>query len=460
LVDTIAAVSTPPGRGAISIVRVSGPDAIRIADRITRIKSPKTPPSEWPSHRIRSATIVFPGRGGEVVDQAMMAVMRSPRSYTGQDMVEIYCHGNPDITGRVLEAVVKAGARLAGRGEFTKQAFLFGKMDLAQAESVIELINAGSRLAARAALDNLTGRLSRKLREWWGRLQPLFAELEARIEFPEDDIEPLDFAGLGDGIADVLAEMKEVLAASRAARPMIEGYVVTITGPPNSGKSTLLNRMLNRDRAIVSSIAGTTRDVLEADLELDGVVVRLVDTAGLRDETRDEIERIGIERAERSIAESDLVLYLVDASCCQEAGGKYKEIERDKRVLVPNKLDLTGGKVPECYWQEYWDEGMVGISALTGDGLAELKEMIKSRLGMKEERVADELIVTRTRHLENIGKAAESLERALEMIEQRSPEELISYEVRGALDSLAELTGDRVAEDLLERIFSDFCVGK
>ncbi|BAD70754.1 MULTISPECIES: tRNA uridine-5-carboxymethylaminomethyl(34) synthesis GTPase MnmE [Thermus] len=430
LKDPICAIATPPGKGAIGVVRLSGEGALEIAARVWRGKDPR----RLKGGRFALGEVVDP-KTGEAIDQAILLVFRAPRSYTGEDLVEFQTHGSPAVLRRVMEVLVAEGARPAGRGEFTFRAYLNGKMDLAQAEAVLALIEAEGELARRQALRALEGALSRRIEALENRLLNLLAHIQALLDYPEEGVEPLEAERT---IREVLAEVEALLAQAKASRLAQKGARLALIGAPNAGKSSLLNALLGYERALVSPIPGTTRDYLEAPLELFGIPLVAVDTAGVR-ETEDPVERMGVERALGIAEEADLVLYVVDRSQPKPAP---PPLPWARTLKVATKSDLPPA------WE---DPEFLPVSSLTGEGLDRLKEAVREALLGRE---GGEVLLTE-RQVEALLRARERLEEALSL-----PEDLMGLALEEAARALALLTGKEVAEEVVARVFQNFCVGK
>jgi tRNA modification GTPase len=436
--DTIAAIATPSGRGGIGIVRASGPRVAEIAVAVLgRLPSP------------RLATFgPFRDRAGERIDDGLALYFPAPHSYTGEPVLELQGHGGPIVMQELLGACLDAGARIAEPGEFTRRAYLEGRLDLAQAEAVADLIDAASREAARSALRSLSGEFSAAVRAIVAGLVELRALIEAMLDFPEEEVDPVHASDASRRLARLAEGLAEVLRKSRQGRLLAAGIHVVIAGRPNVGKSSLLNRLLKEDRAIVTPIPGTTRDLLREALEIDGVPVMLVDTAGLR-AAPDEIERLGIERTRREVAAADVVLVV------HEAGGATQlpeALSADAiRIDVFNKLDLAPGFEPPH------DEGAVAVavSAKTGEGMDRLREAIVRAAGWSS--AGENVFLARARHLRALEAASAHLERARL---EKERWELFAEELRLAQFELGRITGEVTADDLLGEIFSRFCIGK
>jgi tRNA modification GTPase len=442
---TIAAVSTPPGEGAIALVRLSGPEAIAVADQIFRGKQK---PSEAASHLQQFGEIV---EGKRVVDQVLLAVHRAPASYTGEDVVEISCHGGVLVTARVWEACLHAGARAARPGEFTERAFLHGKMDLTQAEAVIDLIRAQTDLALRSAAEQLEGRLGEKITQLRAELIGLIANLEAYIDFPEEDIEPEVGAAFLARLDVIRGEIEGLLATADQGRIFREGVRVVIYGATNAGKSSLLNRLLGISRAIVNEAPGTTRDTIEEMVNLRGIALRLTDTAGVRCGGSDPVEREGIARTERSLAHADLVLHVVDASVARPTHFESGTNGRSE-ILLLNKSDLP--------MHPDWEKcHALRISCTMENGLAGLEEAILSKVGEQRWDVPSAVAIN-ARHRDCLRRALVACDQAREALEQNLAPEFVAVDLRGALQAVGEVIGHADMEQILDALFATFCIGK
>jgi len=454
LTETIAAISTPPGAGGIGIVRLSGPQALAIADRIFRGRSQ---PSQCETFTVHYGHIVD---GEEVLEECLLTTMRAPHTYTREDVVEINCHSGPAVLRAVLDLTLRHGARLAEPGEFTKRAFLHGRIDLAQAEAVLDLINAQTDLSRRAALSQLEGRLSQRVTSIRERLIDLLAHLEAALDFTDDDIEIISPADQQARLEEIRAELRALAASADAGQILREGLSAVIAGRPNVGKSSLMNALLRTNRVIVTPIPGTTRDAIEEMVNLRGVPVRLVDTAGLR-ESEDVLEREGVDRSRRWLERADLILLVLDRAepLRAEDRAALAELNGRKAVIVLNKSDLPAhleeaevtGLCPET--------PQVVLSALTGEGVDRLEEAIL-RLVWGGQVEASTPLVTNVRHQRALVAAAESLERALATLQQGWSEELVAVDVQAALQQVGEIVGETSTEEVINYIFEAFCIGK
>ena len=444
--DTIAALSTAFGEGAIALIRVSGQTAIEIVQKLWRGKKPL---SEVAS---RFATFGALADGNQTLDDVLVTIFRAPNSYTGEDVVEIAGHGGILVSRRVLEAVLRAGARAANPGEFTQRAYLHNKMDLTQAEAVMDLITAQTDLALRAASEQLEGRLGTRIRALREQVLEMLAHVEAYIDFPEEDIDPDTDALLRGRIESALAETQALLATASQGKILREGIRAVIYGAPNVGKSSLLNLLLGHERAIVSHHPGTTRDVLEETINLRGIPLRLVDTAGMRP-TEDEIEKAGIDRTHRQLERADLRLHVVDASRSREEQTESVEVPGNaKEILVLNKCDL-----PQ---HPSW-EGVpaVHMSCLKGEGFDALADAVFATV-TSGNASADWTCAINARHANCLERAATDLRAALKAFEDGLSPEFIAEELRAAMHAIGDVVGHADTEELLGVIFSQFCIGK
>ena len=455
--ETIVAISTPVGQGGIGIVRLSGPDAVAIADRIFRSKKNEKP-SHAPSHKMLYGQIVDPA-DERVVDEVLLSVMLAPNSYTREDVVEINCHGSMLSVRQILELALRQGVRVAEPGEFTKRAFLNGRIDLSQAEAVLDIINAKTEESMRIASEQLRGGLTEKLSAIREQLIEITAFVEAHIDFPEDDIETASKKEIEKKLSEVSAEILRLSDTFNEARFFREGLSVAIVGRPNVGKSSLLNALLQKDRAIVTHLPGTTRDLIEDYLNINGLPIRIMDTAGIRssDET---IEQEGIRRSIQAIEHADFIVAMFDGSepFAQEDHDLLGIVRDKKAVIVINKSDLPQKISLEHSAAE--GKQSVCVSAVTGEGMERLKSvMFESNLrGWEEER--EGVVVTNIRHKAALDSAAESLGRAGELLRGNNPLELFSIEMKGSIDRIGEITGTITTDEILQKIFSSFCIGK
>jgi len=442
--ETIAAISTPPGEGAIALVRISGPAAVSIAEKIFRGKKR---PSRFASHIQYFGDIVT--ESGGLIDEVMMSIHRAPASYTGEDIVEISCHGGTLVTAKVLEACLHAGARGARPGEFTERAFLNGKMDLTQAEAVIDLIRARTDLALRSATEQLEGKLGEQIKGIRDSLVDLLAHVEASIDFSEEGIAPDEGNSLRVRLDSVREQIAALLATADHGRILRDGVRVVIYGATNAGKSSLLNRLLGYERVIVSDAPGTTRDTIEETVNLCGVPVRLLDTAGLRTSTSD-IEREGIARTERSLQKADLRLHIIDRNAAPPA--HFEQNANGNELLVLNKCDL-----PEH--PEWKNTNALRVSCLTGDGLGALENEIFSRISKQNLRPENALAIN-MRHRDCLRRALEACDRARKTLDKTFSPEYLSVDLNEALEAVGEVIGTVGVEQILDSVFGQFCIGK
>ena len=437
--DTIAAIATPPGEGAIAMVRISGPDAAPILARIFK-SSVKTPAP-------RQATFGKIHDGDEVLDQVLVTTFQAPASFTGEDMAEITCHGGILLASRILETVLRSGARAADAGEFSQRAFFNGKIDLTRAEAIMDIIRARTAPALRAAALQLEGRLGKEIMALRDTVLEVVAHIEAWIDFPEEGIDPATGRHLLAKINAALERTQRLLSTADEGRVLREGIRVAIVGLPNAGKSSLLNRLLGMERAIVSEVPGTTRDTIEESACLRGILFRLTDTAGLR-ETNDPVEREGVARSGRAMESADLVLHIFDASATTPPAPL-----NDREILVANKCDL----LPT---ESLKHTGAIAVSSLTGEGFDALLDAMTNANGSKHAVTGDSLAAINARHKALLESAATSLRAAAELVQTSAPPELAAVELRSALDALGRIVGATDTEDILGEIFSRFCIGK
>jgi len=452
--DTICAVSTPPGAGGIGIIRISGRTAIGTASIVFRPRRDKNLMTA-PSHAILYGHVVDPA-SGETVDEVLLSVMRAPSTYTREDVIEIHCHGGMMPLWRTLGLLIAAGARQAEPGEFTKRAFLNGRIDLAQAEAVMDIIRAKTELSLRAANEQLLGGLSGEIAALRDRLLSLIAAVEAGIDFPEEDIETGTGRPLADEADGLLAMVDSLLSSYTYGRILRDGFATAIVGKPNVGKSSLLNALLKQNRAIVTEVPGTTRDVLEEYLNIAGVPLKILDTAGIR-HSHDIVEQEGVRRSLGAIASADIALFVLDGSQSFTAEDRrvMDELQGKPVLAVINKSDLPRRLEP---LKE--PEAQVSVSCRTGEGLDGLKRAITDQVKQGTISSREHVWAVNQRHKTALEQTKESLQKALESITSGLSPEFISLDLRDALDSLGLIIGATYTEDILERIFNDFCIGK
>lgn len=454
--DTIAAVATPVGEGGVGIVRVSGPDAERIAKEIFFRSGGGN--GALRSHTLHYGSIRDP-KTGVVLDEVLLALMRRPRSYTGEDVAEVHCHGGPFLIRRILELILSRGSRHAEPGEFTKRAFLNGRLDLAQAEAVLDLIRARTDKGMRLALGQVQGELSKWVGELREELLDILVQVEAAIDFPEEEIELLQNHELAVKIETLRKKIAEIIASYEWGRLFREGARVCIAGRPNVGKSSLLNALLGEERVIVTPVPGTTRDVVEEGINLGGLPAVLWDTAGIR-EAQDEVERIGVDFSLKRLEEAEADLVVLDGSSSLNSEDYYilRAVKGKKGLVVVNKSDLPQMLDMEQVRIAVPDKEVVWVSAREGKGLEELKVALRDLLLTTQ--TEPPVVVTNVRHKAALQGAEESLTNVLKALENKLAPEILAVELQGTREQLEEITGVITDENILERIFSRFCIGK
>lgn len=446
--NTIAAISTAAGEGAIALIRISGPAAVSIADRVFRGKDK---PSEFQPRLQHFGEL---RNEEQLIDQVVLSVHRAPQSYTGEDLIEISCHGGVLVTARVLQACLEAGAQAARPGEFTERAFLNGKMDLTQAEAVIDMIRARTDLALRSATEQLEGRLGAAVKTIRDDLIQLLAHVDASVDFPEEDISPDEGAQLHARLDRIREKIRALLSTFTHGRMIREGVRVVIYGATNAGKSSLLNRLLGYERAIVSEIPGTTRDTIEEVINLRGVPVRLLDTAGLR-ESHDHLERAGMDRTEQALKRADLILHIVDRTAAKITLPTTEQADEPasaQEILLLNKSDL-----PEH--PDWGETSALRISCIAADGLTGLEDAILSRLGESHLR-AESSVAINARHHDCLRRALEFCDAAAETFRENQSPEYATVDLRPALAAVVEVIGSDSDDAVLDSVFAQFCIGK
>ena len=457
--DTIAAISTAPGEGAIGIVRISGDLAISIASSIYQCGTKQL--EEQKTHTIHYGHIVDP-KSGEVYDEIMVSVLRAPKTFTREDIVEINCHGGIVAINRVLQLVLRMGARLAEPGEFTKRAFLNGRIDLSQAEAVMDLIRAKTDKSMQLAMRQLDGQLSHLIQNLRQEILNTLAQVEVNIDYPEyDDVEEMTLQLLREKTQQVLQGIRALLNTASQGKILRDGLKTAIVGRPNVGKSSLLNVLLREEKAIVTDIAGTTRDTIEEYVNVRGVPLQLIDTAGIR-ETDDVVEKIGVERSRKALKEADFVLLLLNQSeTLQEEDIRLLETTKGmKRIILFNKTDLPSKLSTEDIAPYAQEEEIVTTSMLNKEGIDQLEEKIAGYFFQGQMNERDATYLSNTRHIALLEKAEQALVEVQNGIEMEMPVDLIQIDFTRAWDLLGEITGDSVQDELLTQLFSQFCLGK
>ena len=454
--DTIAAIATAMSSSGIGIVRISGAEAVSIAEQVFELKSKKKL-SEMPTHTIHYGHI---HDGDEVIDEVMVLLMKGPKSYTREDTVEIDCHGGIYVTRRILETVIKYGARPAEPGEFTKRAFLNGRIDLSQAESVIDIINSKNEFALKSSLSQLSGSVSNKIKDIRATVLHEIAFIETALDDPEHislDGYPKKLSGI---VKDVNVKIEKLLSNSDNGKILKEGISTVIVGKPNAGKSSLLNTLVGEERAIVTDIAGTTRDVLEEQINLNGIILNIIDTAGIRD-TDDIVEKIGVDKAKKYLNDADLIIYVVDSSTkLDENDFEIMELLQERHaIILLNKSDLDAVTTVEDI-KAHLDKKMIAISAKEQTGMEEFEETIKEMFFTGEVSFNDEVYITNIRHKTSLQEALRSLQLVLQSIADEMPEDFYSIDLMNAYQELGNIIGESVEDDLVNEIFSKFCMGK
>lgn len=455
--DTIAAISTPPGEGAISIVRMSGEEAVSIAQKVFSGKDL----TQAKSHTINYGHIVDP-KTHEEIDEVMVSLMLAPKTFTREDVVEINCHGGIVATNRILQLLLVNGARLAEPGEFTKRAFLHGRIDLTQSESVMDLIRAKTDRSMKIALNQLDGNLSHLIDSLRKDILDVLAQVEVNIDYPEyDDVEEMTTKLLKEKAIEIKQRIEQLLKTASQGKIMREGLATALVGRPNVGKSSLLNHLLHEDKAIVTDVAGTTRDVIEEYVNVSGVPLKLIDTAGIR-ETDDKVEKIGVERSKKAIEQSDLVLLVLNAaeSLTKEDLELIRLTNDKKRIIILNKTDLEEKLDRKELAKISVNAPVYATSILKNEGVEALEEAISKLFFNGIENSQSTVMVTNARHIALLEKAQNSLDSVLEGISSGMPVDLVQIDMTEAWNLLGEITGESYEDELLDQLFSQFCLGK
>ena len=454
--DTIAAIATSIGESGISIIRVSGDKSINIVDSIFIGKNNRKL-NDFKSYTMRYGHII--DKNGSKLDEVIISYMKGPKSFTAEDTIEINCHGGVVGTNRILQEIIRAGARMAEPGEFTKRAFLNGRIDLSQAEAVIDIIRAKTELSMKSALLQSEGSISREIKTIRNKLLSVIASIEVTVDYPEEDIEEVTAGKVRYDVTSILGEIDILLSTADEGKILREGLSTVIVGKPNVGKSSLLNALVKEKRAIVTEVPGTTRDAIEEYISIEGIPVKIVDTAGIR-ETEDIVEKIGVQTSKQKIDEADLVILILDSSMTLAHEDKeiIEYIKEKKYIVLLNKSDL-GGKIEKSELQDLKSKYITSISAKTGEGLNLVKEHIKD-LFFNGEIKTEGVFVTNNRHKQSLIRAKENLESSLNALEYTSAIDLASIDIRNAWMNLGEITGEALEEDIIHKIFSEFCLGK
>jgi len=454
--DTIGAISTSIGEGGIAIVRISGDKAKDVVDKIFQAKNGKSI-KDMKSYTMKYGYII--DENNNHIDEVIVSFMKGPRSFTAEDTIEINCHGGVVATNKVLEQVIKQGVRLAEPGEFTKRAFLNGRIDLSQAEAVIDIINAKTDLSMKSALMQSEGVISKEIQGLRGKLLSTIAHIEATVDYPEDDLEEVTAEMAIKDLEVIKKEIKEFIETAEEGKILREGLSTVIVGKPNVGKSSLLNALTKENRAIVTDIPGTTRDVIEEYINISGIPIKIIDTAGIR-ETDDVVEKIGVERSRAKINDADLIILILDSSddLSEEDKEIINHISNKKYMILLNKSDLNS-KITQGNLENINCKNIYSISAKTGEGIDKVRSAIKDMF-FKGEISTNNIIITNTRHKEALLRAYECVESAIDTLNHTSAIDLASIDIRNAWTFLGEITGDSLEENIIDKIFKDFCLGK
>ena len=455
--DTIAAIATAPGEGGIGIIRISGEKSLQVAQSIFKSKSGKMI-KDYNARTLIYGTVVD---NEKVIDEVLVAYMKGPNSYTAEDVIEINCHGGFISVKKILELILSKGVRLAEAGEFTKRAFLNGRIDLSQAEAIIDVIKSKTDMAHEVAQSQLEGSLAKKIKDLRMNVTDVLAHLEVSIDFAEEDVEEITYQTLEEKALELRNEIKKLYDTAESGKILRDGLKTVIVGKPNVGKSSLLNSILGENRAIVTDIAGTTRDVIEEFVNIKGIPLKIVDTAGIR-ETEDVVEKIGVEKSRESFSTADLVIMVLDASrkLSEEDMEILESLKNKKTIVLLNKMDLEPQIELEKIEEFVNSEDIIKISALKHQGIEELQDKIEAMVYHGSVKNSSNLMITNSRHKDALFKAYESINDAISAIEQRMPYDFIEVDFKNIWDYLGYINGDTVREDLLDTIFANFCIGK
>lgn len=455
--DTIAAIATAPGEGGIGIIRISGEKSLQVAQSIFKSKSGKMI-KDYNARTLIYGTVVD---NEKVIDEVLVAYMKGPNSYTAEDVIEINCHGGFISVKKILELILSKGVRLAEAGEFTKRAFLNDRIDLSQAEAIIDVIKSKTDMAHEVAQSQLEGSLAKKIKDLRMNVTEVLAHLEVSIDFAEEDVEEITYQTLEEKALELRNEIKKLYDTAESGKILRDGLKTVIVGKPNVGKSSLLNSILGENRAIVTDIAGTTRDVIEEFVNIKGIPLKIVDTAGIR-ETEDVVEKIGVEKSRESFSTADLVIMVLDASrkLSEEDMEILESLKNKKTIVLLNKMDLEPQIELEKIEEFVNSEDIIKISALKHQGIEELQDKIEAMVYHGSVKNSSNLMITNSRHKDALFKAYESINDAISAIEQRMPYDFIEVDFKNIWDYLGYINGDTVREDLLDTIFANFCIGK
>ena len=455
--DTIAAIATAPGEGGIGIIRISGEKSLEVAQSIFKSKSGKMI-KDYNARTLIYGTIVD---GEKVIDEVLVAYMKGPNSYTAEDVIEINCHGGFISVKKILELILSKDVRLAEAGEFTKRAFLNGRIDLSQAEAIIDVIKSKTDMAHEVAQSQLEGSLAKKIKDLRMNVTEVLAHLTVSIDFSEEDVEEITYQTLETKSFELRNEIKKLYDTAESGKILRDGLKTVIVGKPNVGKSSLLNSILGENRAIVTDIAGTTRDVIEEFVNIKGIPLKIVDTAGIR-ETDDIVEKIGVEKSRESFSTADLVIMVLDASrkLAEEDIEILESLKNKKTIVLLNKIDLKPEIEIEKIKEYVNEEDIIEISALKHQGIEELHDKIEAMVYQGSVKNSSNLMITNSRHKDALFKAYEAINDAISAIEQRMPYDFIEVDFKNIWDYLGYINGDTVREDLLDTIFANFCIGK